>query len=154
MRVQIVHGNYAGRIEEQETTEAECNLATGYAVLADETAAAAGPAVTVTGIAPISATVGGPDVTLHVYGTGFTAETVILFNLGEEPTTYLDSTEVTTLVKPSTASGPATVPVSVVGAAATVPFSFEAAVTRTRSAPTPTPAPAPAPAPPKPPEPR
>jgi hypothetical protein len=85
------------------------------------------PQPTVTGLNPASAAVGGPDVVLSVYGTGFTAATEILFNLGVEPTTFVSDTEVTTVVKPSTASGPVTVPVSVVGAEESAPFEFTAA---------------------------
>ena len=58
----------------------------------------------------------GPDVTLHVQGTGFTPETVILFNGLEEPTVFVSATDVTTLVKPSLFLVPADCPVSVVGA--------------------------------------
>lgn len=79
---------------------------------------------TVTGLSPTTAVMGGAAVTLHVYGTNFTPDTVILFNQGEEPTTYVSDTEVTTLVDPATASGPWTVPVSVVGAAESVDFLF------------------------------
>lgn len=81
---------------------------------------------TVTALEPNTADVGGPDLTLHVRGTGFTAATVILFNGGEEPTEYVSVTEVTTVVRPSTASGPWSVPVTVVGAdPATAPhFQF------------------------------
>jgi xanthine dehydrogenase iron-sulfur cluster and FAD-binding subunit A len=82
------------------------------------------PAAVVTSIDPATAVVGGPDVTLHVYGEGFTAETVILFNQGEEPTTFVSSTEVTTGLSPATATGAYTVSVSVVGAADSVPFVF------------------------------
>jgi IPT/TIG domain len=55
--------------------------------------------------------VGGADVTMSVIGSGFTAESKIYFNGGEEPTTLVSPTEVTTVVKPSTASGPWTLPV-------------------------------------------
>jgi IPT/TIG domain len=82
----------------------------------------------VTSLEPATAVIGAPDVVLHVCGVAFTSETVILFNGGEEETVYVSSTEVTTIVKPSLASGPITVPVSVVGAADELPFSFTEAV--------------------------
>ena len=50
---------------------------------------------------------------MHVIGTAFTADTQIIFNGGEEATTMLSDTELTTIVRPSTASGPAVVPVFV-----------------------------------------
>jgi hypothetical protein len=60
---------------------------------------------------PATAEVGGEDVTLRCLGSGFTADSKILFNSGEEPTTLVNPTELTTIVKPSTASGPWAVPV-------------------------------------------
>lgn len=50
-------------------------------------------------------------MTLGIGGSGFTSESVIYFNGGAEPTTLVSDTVVTTIVKPSTASGPWTVPV-------------------------------------------
>lgn len=90
----------------------------------DEIRTPALPAPTVTGLSQASAVVGDPDFVLSVYGTGFTDASVILFNNGEEPTTFVSEGEVTTIVKPSTASGPVVVPVSVVGAAESVSFEF------------------------------
>jgi hypothetical protein len=85
-------------------------------------------AVTVTGLSPATAVAGdATDVTLTVQGTGFTPATVIVFNGLEEPTTYVSATAVTTGVKPSLFVVPAVCPVSVVGAAASVPFEFTAA---------------------------
>jgi predicted RecA/RadA family phage recombinase len=83
-----------------------------------------GSGATVTSVAPATAVCGGPDLTLHVSGTGFTESSVILFNGGEEPTTYVSATELTTLVKPSLAVNPVVVPVSVVGAPTAVNFTF------------------------------
>lgn len=62
---------------------------------------------------PDTAVVGGDDLVMHVRGTGFTPQSVIVFNGGDERTTYVSATELTTIVKPSTASGPWTVPVTV-----------------------------------------
>lgn len=46
---------------------------------------------TIDGLFPNSAKAGGSDLRLHVHGTGFTGESVIVFNDNEEPTT-LDAT--------------------------------------------------------------
>ena len=101
----------------REPTDAEKDLAE----MAGE---AEGGPVTVTGIDPVTAVVGGPDLTLHVYGTGFTVDTVILFNNGEELTGLVSETEVTTLVKPSLVGAAVPVPVSVVGAVEAFDFTF------------------------------
>jgi hypothetical protein len=69
--------------------------------------------------------VGDPtDVTMHVLGTNFTAETKILFNNLEEPIVFISETDITTIVKPSLFVVPAVCPVSVVGATESVPFEF------------------------------
>jgi IPT/TIG domain len=62
---------------------------------------------------PNTAVVGGPDVTMLVTGSGFALGSVIVWNGGDEPTTYQSSSELMTVVKPSTASGPWTIPVAV-----------------------------------------
>jgi hypothetical protein len=73
-------------------------------------------------VAPATAVVGGADLTLTAQGpanqdprrgTGYPAGSVIVFNGGAEPTARLDDDTLTTTVRPSTASGPATVPVVV-----------------------------------------
>jgi hypothetical protein len=85
---------------------------------------------TVTGLDPTSVLCGAADFPLHVLGTGFTSTSVILFNLSEEPTVFVSDRELTTIVKASLASTPITVPVSVVGAAASVDFTFLPAARR------------------------
>ena len=67
----------------------------------------------VTSLEPASAQVGGPDITLQVFGADFNEDSIIVFNGGDEATTFVSASEVTTVVKPSTASGPAEVPVQV-----------------------------------------
>lgn len=85
-------------------------------------------APTVTGIDPDTAVAGdATDITLHVLGTGFTPTTKILFNGNEEPIVFLNSTDITTIVKPSIFVVPAVCPVSVVGAEASFDFTFTAA---------------------------
>jgi hypothetical protein len=53
------------------------------------------------------------DIVMHVYGSGFTPESKIFFNGLEEPTVFVDETEVTTGVKPSLFVVPAVCPVTV-----------------------------------------
>jgi hypothetical protein len=62
---------------------------------------------------PSTADVGSPDLTMVVNGTGFTSSSVIVWNGGDEPTTFGSASQVSTIVKPSTASGPYTVPIAV-----------------------------------------
>jgi hypothetical protein len=66
-------------------------------------------------ISPDTAVMGAdePDVTMTVTGTGFSPESKIFFNGGEENTVRVSSTELTTIVKPSTAQVAGTYPVSV-----------------------------------------
>lgn len=70
-------------------------------------------APTVTTLTPATAVVGGVDIVLEVNGTGFTPWSYIIWNGSAERTTYVSPTKLTTVVKPSTASGPVTVPVTV-----------------------------------------
>jgi len=67
----------------------------------------------VTGLTPASAVIGSPNFDLLVNGSGFTAESVIYFNGGAEPTTYVSATQVKTGVNMSTVTVPSTVPVAV-----------------------------------------
>lgn len=67
----------------------------------------------VTTLNPATAVLGGPDLTMHVIGTGFRQGDVILFNGGVEPTTFVSPTELTTIVKPSTAGFTGSYPVTV-----------------------------------------
>lgn len=79
-----------------------------------------------TSISPTSAEVGSADVTLVCTGSGFSELSTILFNGGPEPTTFVSETEISTIVKPSTAFGPLSVPVSVAqGPFQTDPQMFE-----------------------------
>jgi hypothetical protein len=69
---------------------------------------------TVTMLTPNSAEVGDPSFLLHVHGTNFTSGSIIVFNGGEEPTTFVSATEVTTQVDMTTVLLPAVVPVAVI----------------------------------------
>jgi len=68
---------------------------------------------TLVSIAPATAVVGGAPLTMTCTGTKFDSWTVIVFNGGDEPTTFIDATHVSTVVHPATASGAGTVPVTV-----------------------------------------
>ena len=65
-----------------------------------------------TSLSPATAVSGDPEFTLSCIGTGFTSLTVINFAGVDEPTIFVNDTEVTTIVKPSLFA-PATVPVYV-----------------------------------------
>lgn len=71
------------------------------------------PPVVLTSLTPNTAEIGGPQLTLRAHGSGFTARSVINFNGGDEPTTYVSATEVTTIVKPETAEVAGAFPVTV-----------------------------------------
>lgn len=62
---------------------------------------------------PAFAVIGSDDVTMHCHGRNFTETSVIVFNGGEENTVFVSDTEVTTIVKPSLAGTPVSVPVLV-----------------------------------------
>lgn len=64
-------------------------------------------------IDPTEAAIGDADLTLTCRGSGFTLKSRIYFNNGEEPTTFVSETELTTTVRPSTASTPGSYPVQV-----------------------------------------
>lgn len=53
-------------------------------------------------IEPDYAVMGTEDITLHLFGI-FTPDSVIVFNEGDEPTTYVSETELTTIVRPTSA---------------------------------------------------
>jgi len=67
----------------------------------------------VSSLNPGSATIGDPSFTLHVLGTGFNSESLIVWNGSEEPTTYVSATELTTGVDMSTAVVAVNIPVAV-----------------------------------------
>lgn len=95
---------------------------------AEDPAAGPGPgtAPTISSLMPNTAVIGDPSFTLHVHGTGFTAESVIVFNSFDEPTTLVSDTEVTTGVNMTVWLAPTTpLPVSVrTGAAMSNVLSF------------------------------
>lgn len=64
-------------------------------------------------IDPFGAEIGSADLTLHVVGNLFEDGAVIVFNGGDEVTTFVSATELTTGVKPSTATVAGAFPVVV-----------------------------------------
>jgi hypothetical protein len=81
---------------------------------------------TITMLEPAEAEVGGSDIELHVIGTAFTADTQIIFNGGQEPTTHYSDTDISTVVKPSLVSEAVIVPVLVRNATGeSNPLDFE-----------------------------
>ena len=68
---------------------------------------------TVTSLEPNTASIGDADFEGHIRGTGFTEETVIVWNGADEPTHFVDSTNVWTTVKPSVVTSPTTVTATV-----------------------------------------
>lgn len=67
----------------------------------------------VSSLSPSSAMLGSPSFTLHVVGTGFGVESVIVWNGGTELTTFVSDTELTTEIDMSTAQVAIDLPVSV-----------------------------------------
>jgi hypothetical protein len=126
----VVHKDRAGRILALQ----------GEIVRADETwiTYEGGPtlpepvgAPTLDSLNPDSAVAGdAADITLSCIGTGFTADTIIMFNGLPEPTTLVSDTEVTTGVKPSLFVVPAVCPVELhtnMNVTASLDFTFEEA---------------------------
>lgn len=71
-------------------------------------------APTLASLSPNMAVAGDPnDIVMSCIGTGFTADSIIVFNGFAEPTTLVSDTEVTTGVKPSLFAVPAVCPVEV-----------------------------------------
>lgn len=86
------------------------------AVTVDGETAQAGvevPHPVVTSLSPNTGEMGAESFVMTVVGEGFVDGTVIVFNGGDEPTEFVDAFAVTTIVDPTTASGPWTVPVLV-----------------------------------------
>jgi hypothetical protein len=81
-------------------------LGSPHSINEPQEAAAPGPveALTAAFLDPAEAELGGPDVELHVIGTGFTDACVINFNGGDEPTTMNATTDVYTMIDMSTAT--------------------------------------------------
>jgi len=83
-------------------------------------------ALTLGSLSPNTAEMGSADLVMTVIGTGFTQNSMIVFNEGDEVTTYVDSNNLTTTVKPSLVSAAIQVPVQVrEGQETSAPLMFE-----------------------------
>jgi hypothetical protein len=102
-------------------------------------------APTLQSLIPSSVRLESPSFTLRAKGSGFNTTTEIIWNGIPEVTTYVSSTEVTTVVNMQTASVATTIPVGVrngvVMSAETLPFTFEPAAVGEPSPPAPSTAP-------------
>lgn len=67
----------------------------------------------VTALAPDTVALGAPSFVIHVHGTGFALDAVIVWNGSAEATTVVSDTELTTGVNMATASAAVTIPVLV-----------------------------------------
>jgi len=81
--------------------------------------------VTVTALEPATASISDADFEGHIRGTGFTEETVIVWNGADEPTRFVDSTNVWTTVVPSVVTAPTTVSVTVRNGDQTAPTDLD-----------------------------
>jgi hypothetical protein len=86
------------------------------------------PRPVLTALVPDTVAIGEPSFTLHVHGTGFALDAVIVFNGFDEPTTVVSTTEVTTVVNMTVWTAPsAPLPVTVrqgVVVSHALPFTF------------------------------
>lgn len=85
------------------------------------------PPLALTALEPSSAFIGSDDVVMVCTGTGFTFNSVIVFNGGDEVTQFISDTQVSTIVKPSLAGTPGVYPVFVrddVGQTEQLEFEF------------------------------
>jgi hypothetical protein len=91
-------------------------------------------APTLTSLSPDTAVAGAPDdIVMSAIGTGFTPDSIIVFNGYPEPTTFVSDTEITTGVKPSIFVVPAVCPVEIhtfTQVTEPVDFTFTEAATR------------------------
>lgn len=92
-------------------------FAPGYTVLTYTDATTVAPRPVLERVSPRSMPAEGENVTLHVFGTGFTPRSQIVFNGGLETSVFVSPTELTTLVEGATATTPGDYPVQVQTAA-------------------------------------
>lgn len=88
------------------------------------------PAPVVSTLEPLTASITDANFEGHIRGTGFTEDTVIVWNGADEPTTFVDSTDVWTTVVPSVVTAPTVLDVYVRNAdgqvSNIVPFTWTA----------------------------
>ena len=125
---------WAARYREPLTEEQQAELDARVAATLEPPPEADAPMITA--LVPNQATLGSPNFTLSVQGTGFTPGSVIVWNGADEATTYVSSDELTTDVNMATAEAPVTIAVEVrTGALVSnsMPFTFAVAGATTAS---------------------
>lgn len=84
----------------------------------------------ITALEPSSASITDPDFEGHIRGLNFTEDSVIVWNTAEEPTRFVDSTDIWTTVVPSVVTAPTVLDVYVRNGdgqvSGIVPFTWEA----------------------------
>jgi hypothetical protein len=84
----------------------------------------------ITALEPSSASITDPDFEGHIRGLNFTEDSVIIWNGAEEPTRFVDSTDIWTTVVPSVVTAPTVLDVYVRNGdgqvSGIVPFTWEA----------------------------
>jgi len=84
----------------------------------------------ITALEPSSASITDPDFEGHIRGLNFTEDSVIIWNGAEEPTRFVDSTDIWTMVVPSVVTAPTVLDVYVRNGDGQVsgilPFTWEA----------------------------
>lgn len=60
----------------------------------------------ITALEPNTLTVDAPDTPIEVIGTGFNEKSVIVWNGGDEATSFIDEEHLSTICKPSTVQAP------------------------------------------------
>jgi hypothetical protein len=84
----------------------------------------------ITALEPASASITDPDFEGHIRGLNFTEDSVIIWNGQEEPTRFVDSTDIWTTVVPSVVTAPTVLDVYVRNGdgqvSGIVPFTWEA----------------------------
>jgi hypothetical protein len=107
-------GDNTGDID-VSVVEARANRLMGEDPYSDYDAAAPAkpPMPKLNALEPNTAAMGSADFEINLRGVNFTAQSVILWNNGEESTTFVDASTLTTTVKPSTVSAPVTIPIQV-----------------------------------------
>ena len=97
-------------------------------IIEDETPVQLPPQIT--GLEPASASITDPDFEGHIRGLNFTEDSVIVWNNADEPTRFIDSTNIWTTVVPSVVTAPTVLDVYVRNGdgqvSGIVPFTWEA----------------------------
>lgn len=101
-RVEAVDGGSGEGTMFRNTTDAKLWIDTHGSALPPDPEPGEEP--TLNSINPSGAAIGSPDLTMNVNGQRFTETSLIYFNGGAEPTTFVNAGKLSTVVKPSTAT--------------------------------------------------